>query len=84
MPEAMHLKQARTASLDKGISRMCNAAGLATKLDQDGAKPLFVVGDGEFGSSRTPVLHQRFVSFLKKRVTASLVTEAKATTICSN
>ena len=54
MPEAMHLKQARTASLDKGISRMCNAAGLATKLDQDGAKLPFVVGDGEFGSSRTP------------------------------
>ena len=81
----MHLKQARTASLDKGIGRMCNAAaGIATKLDQDGAKPLFVVGDGEFGSSRTPVLHQRFVSFLKKKVTTSLVTEAKATTICSN
>ncbi|KAF8939041.1 hypothetical protein BGZ58_010796, partial [Dissophora ornata] len=54
--KAMHNKQARTVTLDKSISHMCNTAGLTSKLDRDGTRPLFVLGDREFGSSRTPVL----------------------------
>ncbi|KAG0324181.1 hypothetical protein BGZ99_002144, partial [Dissophora globulifera] len=66
----MHLKQARTATLDKGVTRLCHAAGLIKKVDNISPKPLFVVGDGHFGSRNTPVLHQRFISFLKSKVQA--------------
>ncbi|KAI8348320.1 hypothetical protein B0O80DRAFT_501993 [Mortierella sp. GBAus27b] len=65
--KAMHLKQARTVTLGKGISRLCKKAGLGRKLSDDESKPLFVVGDGEFGSRNTPIFHQRLVQFPKKK-----------------
>ena len=66
--KTMHHKQAKAATLDKGVSRLCKAAGMATKLPTDSPKPLFVVGDGQFGSRGTPIQHQRFIQSLKKKV----------------
>ncbi|KAF9352082.1 hypothetical protein BGX34_000182 [Mortierella sp. NVP85] len=64
----MHHKQAKAATLDKGVSRLCKAAGMATKIPADSPKPLFVVGDGQFGSKGAPIQHQRFIQSLKKKV----------------
>lgn len=66
--KTMHRKQAKIATLDKGVSRLCRAAGLPEKLSEEDPKPLFVVGDGQFGSRNTPITHQQFILFLKKKV----------------
>ncbi|KAF9434900.1 hypothetical protein BGZ76_007244, partial [Entomortierella beljakovae] len=62
-----HLKQAKTAILDKGISALIKTTGCKEKWKSPDERPLFVVGDGNFGASRGPVLHQKFISHLKKK-----------------
>jgi hypothetical protein len=64
-----HRKTAIKATRNKAVDRIIKASGLTEKWDKSkGPRPVFVVGDGQFGSSRGPVLHQQFVSHLKKRV----------------
>ncbi|KAI8599160.1 hypothetical protein EDD21DRAFT_433747 [Dissophora ornata] len=72
--KVMHLKQARTATLDKSISHMCNTAGLTSKLDRDGARPLFVVIWVLENPGPPPAIRLLF----KEKATTSLVTEAIA------
>ncbi|KAF9943531.1 hypothetical protein BGZ65_000850, partial [Modicella reniformis] len=45
-------KQALSAVVNKGIDRVVSAAGCKGKSEEDSARPLFVVGDGQFGSRR--------------------------------
>lgn len=63
-----HLKQAKQAVLNKGVNNLFNATGCSEKWDMSQDRVLFAVGDGNFGSSKGPVLHQQFISFLKKKV----------------
>ncbi|KAF9563531.1 hypothetical protein EC968_004831, partial [Mortierella alpina] len=63
-----HRKTAIKATLNKAVDRMTSASGLTEKGDPDrGPRPIFVVGDGNFGSSKGPLLHQQFVTHLKKK-----------------
>ncbi|KAG9325349.1 hypothetical protein KVV02_004124, partial [Mortierella alpina] len=63
-----HRKTAIKATLNRAVDRIIGASGLTEKWDPDkGPRPIFVVGDGNFGSSKGPALHQQFVSHLKKR-----------------
>jgi len=65
--KSMHLKQAKTATLDRSVTKLCNAGGLAKKATE-GRKPLFVVGDGQFSCGNKPMVHQKFVQALKNKV----------------
>ncbi|CAO3573360.1 unnamed protein product [Mortierella alpina] len=66
-----HRKAAIKATRNKAVDRIIKSSGLSEKWDESkGPRPVFVVGDGQFGSSRGPVLHQQFVSHLKKRAQA--------------
>ncbi|KAF9943979.1 hypothetical protein BGZ65_012886, partial [Modicella reniformis] len=65
--KSFHLQQAKTAITNKGIDRMIAATGCKGKPEDGSARPLFVVGDGEFGPRRGVALHQQFISILKKK-----------------
>ncbi|KAF9341099.1 hypothetical protein BGX26_008771, partial [Mortierella sp. AD094] len=65
--KSRYLKQAKMATLNKGVSKLIQSAGCREKWTGDSDRALFAVGDGNFGSSRGPVLHQQFISFLKKK-----------------
>ncbi|KAF9172555.1 hypothetical protein BGX20_005401, partial [Mortierella sp. AD010] len=64
-----HLKQAKMAMLSKGVSKLLYTAECKKKWTEIGndTRVLFAVGDGNFGSTKGPVLHQQFISFLKKK-----------------
>ncbi|KAF9374628.1 hypothetical protein BGX21_004089 [Mortierella sp. AD011] len=66
--KSRHLRQAKMATLNKGVSKLLCTAGCKEKWTETGndTRVLFAVGDGNFGSTKGPVLHQQFISFLKK------------------
>ena len=67
--KSYHRKTALKATQNKAVDRIISASGSTEKWDESkGPRPVFVVGDGQFGSSKGPVLHQQFVTHLKKRV----------------
>ena len=61
-------KQALSTVTNKGIDRVIAATGCKGKPEEDSVRPLFVVGDGQFGTNRGETLHQQFISLLKKKV----------------
>ncbi len=72
--KSYHRKTAIKGTLNKAVDRMISASGLTEKWDPDkGPRPIFVVGDGNFGSSNGPLLHQQFVTHLKKKVCVTIV-----------
>jgi hypothetical protein len=65
-----HRKQALGSVTNKGIDRVLAAAGCNGKPGADSPRPLFVVGDGDFGVRKGEILYQQFISTLKKKVVA--------------
>lgn len=57
-----HRKQAIQSVSSKSIDRAIVAAGCTGKPQEGASRPLFVVGDGEFGAKGGVVLHQNFIS----------------------
>ncbi|KAG0195956.1 hypothetical protein BGX28_000329 [Mortierella sp. GBA30] len=67
-------KTARKATLNKSVDRVISASGLSEKwVPGKGPRPVFVVGDGQFGASKGPVLHQQFITLLKKAKTKGII-----------
>ncbi|KAF9943699.1 hypothetical protein BGZ70_005550 [Mortierella alpina] len=76
-----HRKTAIKATRNKAVDRIISASGLTEKWDENkGPRPVFVVGDGQFGSSRGPVLHQQFAQALNMLVV--YVDEFRTSKIC--
>ncbi|KAG0320651.1 hypothetical protein BG000_003486 [Podila horticola] len=65
-----HLRQAKRAALDKGVSQICSTAGLGTKVGAGARQPVVVVGDGNFGCPRRPSLYMQFIKHMKNKVLA--------------
>ncbi|KAG0195186.1 hypothetical protein BGX31_006627, partial [Mortierella sp. GBA43] len=65
--KTFHRKQALGSVINKGIDRVVAAAGCNGKPGADSPRPLFVVGDGNFGVRKGELLYQQFISTLKKK-----------------
>ncbi|KAF9555836.1 hypothetical protein EC968_008602 [Mortierella alpina] len=63
--KSYHRKTALKATRNKAVDRIISASGLTEKWDESkGLRPVFVVGDGQFGSGKGPILHQQFAQAL--------------------
>ncbi|KAF9370026.1 hypothetical protein BGX21_005718 [Mortierella sp. AD011] len=52
--KSRHLKQAKMATLNRGVSKLLRTAGCKEKWIGNDTRALFAVGDGNFGSTRGP------------------------------
>ncbi|KAF9950568.1 hypothetical protein BGZ72_007793 [Mortierella alpina] len=59
--KSCHRKQALTATSNKGMDRLISAATATAE------RPLFVIGDGEFGARNKNVLYKNFVDKMSKK-----------------
>ncbi|KAI8354225.1 hypothetical protein B0O80DRAFT_507963 [Mortierella sp. GBAus27b] len=69
--KTFHRKQALGSVINKGIDRVVAAAGCNGKPGADSPRPLFVVGDGDFGVRKGELLYQQFISTLKKKTSGA-------------
>ncbi|KAF8971986.1 hypothetical protein BGZ46_010179 [Entomortierella lignicola] len=58
------LEQIKNAILN---SKVINITGCNEKWQGQGSNLLFMISDGNFGPSRGPVVHQKFISLLKQK-----------------